>query len=298
MSRKILFFINPVSGTKSKKQLENRIISRCSERNISFEILFTSVEGDYRFLKDKITKEGITDVVICGGDGSLSPVITHLLRTEVNIGILPLGSGNGLARAAGIPGSLSRAFDIIFNGKAGWVDAILINNQLSCQLCGLGFDAQVALDFSKGKTRGLNTYIKHALKNFISTKTWKFEIEIEGTVFKEDAFCVCIANSNQFGNNFTIAPKASLNDGLLDLIVVKKTSKPIVLFEIVKQVLSGKIKSINEKGLEKQNVLYFQASQLKIKNLSKAPLHIDGDPTAAAEEFFIEVLPSAYRLIQ
>lgn len=298
MSRKILFFINPISGTKSKLPLEKNIVSRCAEKGISFEILHTTKEGNYDFLKEKIQKEGITDVVICGGDGSLSPIIASLLQSDVNMGILPLGSGNGLARAAGIPQSVHKALDIIFHGKAQYVDAILINNQLSCHLSGLGFDAQVAHDFSKQKNRGLHSYVKQVFKNFLKTTFWNFEIEIGGKVFKEQAFCVCIANSNQFGNNFTIAPKASLTDGLLDIIIVKKTSKPMMLFEIVKQVLAGKIKRIDEKGLGKKNIFYFQAKQLKIKNPDNAPMHIDGDPNASAPEFFIEVLPSAYRLIQ
>jgi YegS/Rv2252/BmrU family lipid kinase len=298
MSRKILFFINPISGTASKLRLEKKIIKKCTERNIAFEILFTSKDGNYIFLKNKIEKEGITDIVICGGDGSISPIISSLLNTKINIGILPLGSGNGLATAAGIPKSLDKAFEIIFIKNASCVDAFLVNNRLSCQITGLGFDAQVAYDFSLQKKRGLNTYIKQFFKNFFSAKTWHFEIEIEDRFFKEEAFCVCIANSNQFGNNFKIAPKASLSDGLLDIVIMKKTSKPMVLFELVKQVLSGEIKNIKEKDLHKQNVLYFQARQLKIKNIDMAPLHIDGDPVLSAEEFSIKVLPSAYRLIQ
>lgn len=298
MSRKILFFINPVSGTKSKEQLEKKIITKCTEKSILFEILFTSPDGDYTFLKNKIEKDGITDVVICGGDGSISPIISSLLDTKINIGILPLGSGNGLATAAGIPKSIDKAFEIIFRGNASLTDVFLINNRLSCQLSGLGFDAKVAYDFSLQKKRGLNTYIKQAFKNFFSAKTWLFEIEIEGHIFKEEAFCVCIANSNQFGNNFKIAPKASLSDGLLDIVIMKKTSKPNVLLGLIKQVLSGEIKSIKEKDLHKKNVLYFQAGKLKIKNVEAAPLHIDGEPSLTSKEFFIEILPSAYSLLQ
>ncbi|MEO5649433.1 MAG: YegS/Rv2252/BmrU family lipid kinase [Ginsengibacter sp.] len=298
MSRKILFFINPVSGTKSKEQLEKKIITKCTEKSILFEILFTSPDGDYTFLKNKIEKDGITDVVICGGDGSISPIISSLLDTKINIGILPLGSGNGLATAAGIPKSIDKAFEIIFRGNASLTDVFLINNRLSCQLSGLGFDAKVAYDFSLQKKRGLNTYIKQAFKNFFSAKTWLFEIEIEGHIFKEEAFCVCIANSNQFGNNFKIAPKASLSDGLLDIVIMKKTSKPNVLLGLIKQVLSGEIKSIKEKDLHKKNVLYFQAGKLKIKNVEAAPLHIDGEPSLTSKEFFIKILPSAYSLLQ
>ena len=298
MRRKILFFINPISGTRNKSSLKKEIASGCLKKGIAFEIIDTAADGNYDFLQKKIREEKITDAVIGGGDGSLRPIIAQLLHSNISVGILPLGSGNGLATAAGIPKAFDKAFEIVLNGHSAPVDAFLINEQLSCQITGLGFDAQVAHDFAKQKKRGLNTYIKQAFKNFISAKTWLFETEIDGKSFREKAFCFCVANSNQFGNNFIIAPKASLCDGLLDIIIVKKTSKPVILFEIVKQVFLGKIKSVHEKGLENKNILYFQTRKLTIKNSNHAPLHIDGDPCETASEFKIEILPAAYKLIQ
>lgn len=298
MSRKILFFINPISGTKNKLNLEKKIIEKCGEKNVSFEILFTSADGDYGFLKSKIQEDEITDIVICGGDGSVSPIVSSLLNTKINIGILPLGSGNGLATAAGIPKSLNKAFEIILNGTASCVDAFLINNRLSCQLSGLGFDAKVAYDFSNQRRRGINTYIRQVFKNFFSIKSYPFEIEIENRVFAEEAFCVCIANSNQFGNHFIIAPEASLSDGLLDVVIFKKTNKPFIILLLAKQVFTGKIKSVHQKDLDKKKVLYFQTDRLKIKNIGMAPLHIDGDPAPSSKDFVIEILPSAYKLLQ
>ncbi len=298
MSGKILFFINPISGTKSKSQLEKKIIKKCAERNISFEILFTSADGDYDFLRKKIEKDFITDVVICGGDGSLSPIISSLLNIEINIGILPLGSGNGLARTAGIPKSIDKAFEIIFNGKASFVDAFLINNRLSCHVSGIGFDAKIAYEFSKQKTRGFASYTRQSLKHFLSAKTYLFSVLADNVQFTEEAFLVCIANSNQFGNNFKIAPQASLCDGLLDLVIVKKTNKLQIVLSFVAQILSGKIKNINSKDFHQKKILYFQTNKIKLENPQLAPLHIDGDPAETAREFSIEVLPSAYRLIQ
>jgi len=298
MSRKILFFINPISGTKSKLLLEKKIIKKCGDNNIAFEILFTSSDGNYEFLKDKIAKELITDIVICGGDGSLSPIISFLLKIEINIGILPLGSGNGLAKTAGIPKSLDKAFDIIFKGKASYVDAFLINDRVSCHVCGLGFDAKVAHEFSKKRTRGLSTYTKETFKNFFSAQTYFFSIEVEDSRFNVEAFLICIANSNQFGNNFKIAPQASLCDGLLDIVILKKTNKFRVVLSFVKQILAGKAGNINEKGARKKNLLYFQTNKIKITNPQLAPLHIDGDPAPTVKEFSIEIIPSAYRLLQ
>lgn len=297
MSRKILFFINPVSGTKSKMDLEKKIIRKCGEKNISFQILFTSEEGDYNFLHDRILNENITDIAIAGGDGSIRHIVSAILNLDVNIGIIPLGSGNGLARTAGIPKSVDKAIDVILAGRTSATDAFLINNEMSTHVCGLGFDAKVAHDFSKSKKRGLHSYTKIALKNFGSAKTYPFIIEAEALKMEEEAFLICIANSNQFGNNFKVAPKASICDGLLDIVVVKKSSKPKVVLSFIQQILSGKLQSPKSKNFNQRNILYFQTNKLKIENPQLAPYHIDGDPAETTKFFSIEILPSAYNLI-
>ncbi len=298
MSRKILFFINPISGTKSKLHLEQKIITKCEEKNVSFEILFTSKDGNYDFLYEKIRNENVTGIAICGGDGSIRPIVSAILQLPVNIGIIPLGSGNGLARTAGIPNSVDKALDVVLAGKSSAIDAFLINDQLSTHVCGLGFDAKVAHDFSAANNRGLNTYTKIAVKNFTSAKTYPFKIEADGKSFEVEAFLICIANSNQFGNNFKVAPKASICDGLLDIVVVKKTNKAQAILSFINQVISGKIKSVHSRHFDKKNILYFQTSKIKIHNPRFAPLHIDGDPAETVKDFTIEVLPSAYKLIQ
>jgi YegS/Rv2252/BmrU family lipid kinase len=298
MSRKVLFFINPISGVRSKLNLEEKIIQKCKENNISFEILFTSKDGDYDFLRDKIRKENITDIAVCGGDGSISPIVSSILNIPVNVGIVPLGSGNGLARTAGIPKSIDKAIEIVLKGNDFYTDAFLINDKLSTHVCGLGFDAKVAHDFSKQKTRGLHAYTKLALKNFLSAKAFSFTIEVDEKKINVDAFLICIANSNQFGNNFKIAPRASICDGLLDIVVLKKTSKPEIVLSFMQQIIAGQIQNISSKNFDKKNILYFQTKKLKIKNPELAPLHIDGDPEETCKEFSIEILPATYKLIR
>jgi YegS/Rv2252/BmrU family lipid kinase len=298
MSRKILFFINPISGTRSKLRLEEKITRACLEKNVAFEILFTSRDGDYSFLRDKINKDFISDIAICGGDGSLSPVISAVSGMPVRIGILPLGSGNGLARTAGIPVSVDRALDIILKGKVQATDAFLINNRFSCHVCGLGFDAKVAHDFAKSKSRGLPEYTRLAIKNFIAAKPYPFTVEADGRTFDTEAFLICIANSNQFGNNLKIAPRASLSDGLLDIVILKKTGKAAVVLSFVQQILSGKITHIRSADNHSKDLLYFQTERLSIQNPQRAPLHIDGDPAETSGNFSIEILPGAFLLIQ
>ena len=297
MNRKILYFINPVSGPRRKPLLKDAIITSSFEQNIPYEIELTNPSGEYPWLADKIKNEGFTDVVICGGDGTINQVTSCLLGTHVNVGIIPRGSGNGLALAAKIPKNIDKAFQIIFTGTPTLIDAFFINEKFSCMLCGVGFDAQVAHDFALQPKRGLTTYVQQSVKNFITAKPYLFDITLGGQTFSTDAYFISVANSNQFGNNFTIAPKASLYDGLLDVIVVKKMSKTKMIWMVLQQIRSGEVGTQEDVNFHKREVLYFQTDKLIIHNHQLAPLHIDGDPAETSKKFKIEILPKAFKLI-
>ncbi len=298
MRRKFLFFINPVSGTADKTELESKIVKKCLEYRAGYHFAETSSKGLYPHLAEQLITDHITDIVICGGDGSLSPVIASQLGNDINFGIIPLGSGNGLALAAKIPRVIEKALDVVFTGKPVPVDAFLINGRLSCMLSGIGFDAQVAYDFSTQKKRGLNTYIVQAVKNFVSASPFPFVVEVNGNRLETNAFFICIANGNQFGNNFTIAPEASLSDGLLDIIIVKEMAKLKMLWAVMQQMNEGKLVENVAQEFDNRNVIYLQANELVIYNHESAPLHIDGDPAETSEKIEIKILPGAFKLIQ
>jgi len=297
MNRKFIYFINPISGTKNKVLTLEIIQKRTIEKNIPFEILHTNAAGNYDEIKLKITTENITDIIVCGGDGSVNQICNAMLGVNVNIGIIPMGSGNGLAFAAKIPKNINKALDIIFDGHALNIDSFYINKRFSCMLCGLGFDAQVAHDFAKQKQRGLKTYIKQSFKNFKGAKPYVFELQVNESTIHTEAFFISIANSNQFGNNFTIAPAASLHDGLLDIVVVNKMNKLRMIWHLLKQIRKGEVKPYEDKKFHSTDIGYFQASNITIYNPSMAPLHIDGEPVATAAEFKIEIIENAFRLL-
>ncbi len=297
MNRKFIYFINPISGTGGKTLLLAAIKQKTALQNIPYEILHTNAEGDYHYLVDKILIEKITDVIICGGDGTVNQIANALRNVDINIGIIPMGSGNGLAFAAKIPKKPEKALEIIFKGNSEYVDGFYINRRFSCMLCGLGFDAQVAHDFARQKKRGLPTYVKQSTRNFFTARPYPFKIEMDGTTFDTEAFFISIANSNQFGNNFTIAPQASLHDGLLDIVVVNKMSKLRMVWAILKQIRNGQVRMYEDKKYHRNDIHYFQAKKLSIKNPSLAPLHIDGDPAETAGLFSIEVIERAFRLL-
>jgi diacylglycerol kinase (ATP) len=296
--RNIIYIINPVSGTKTKKDLQQFIEKKTAEQKISFQIFPSVASGDYTFLHSVIKEQKITDVVIAGGDGTVSQVIGSLLDCDINFGIIPCGSGNGLATAAKISKQRTNALEVIFNGKAAAVDGFYANDRFACMLCGLGFDARVAHDFADQPKRGLATYARLAIKNFFSMKPHRFQLQLQHKNIETDAYFISIANGNQFGNNFTIAPKASLTDGLLDIVIVTSKNKISFVWQTLKQLAGwNKLQAIS---LIKENkgLIYFQTDQLNIINLSNAPLHIDGDPAETVAELKITVKKKCFRLLQ
>lgn len=296
--RNIIYIINPIAGSRAKKDLQQIIEKKTTVAGIPFRIYPSVASGDYSFLHPIIKEQRISDVIIAGGDGTVSQVVSSLMGLEINFGIIPCGSGNGLAYAAKIPRQPSRALEIIFNGKARVIDGFYLNDQFACMLCGLGFDAKVAHDFAQQPKRGLPTYIKQVVKNFFFAKTFSFEIILKGKRFSTEAYFICIANSNQFGNNVKIAPQASLSDGLLDIVIVTRQNKLSWMLQTLKQ-LSGSNKLQPETIADnKKAVLYFQTEKLAIKNLSEAPLHIDGEPAETPAELHIEIKKKCFRLLQ
>ena len=295
--RKIVYLINPISGTGNQRSLKEVIATKTKAAGIDFSIYPSLESGDYSFLYPIIKEEGITDVVVAGGDGTINQAVNSLREQHVQFGILPCGSGNGLAFSAGIPKNTGKALQVIFKGNSQWTDAFLINDTFACMLCGLGLDAQVAHDFANDPKRGLTTYIRKTIADFFSAKTYPFVLTAGGKKIKVDAFFISVANSNQFGNHFTIAPKASLTDGLLDIVVMTKQNKLSVLLQAIRQV--GGYNQLQELDVvdEKAAVIYFQTDTLRITNPQAAPLHIDGDPVESADVFNIRLLKHCFRLI-
>ena len=261
--------------------------------------MFPSVaDGNYSFLHSIIKEEKISDIVIAGGDGTISNVVGSLLNENVNFGIIPCGSGNGLAHTAKILKQPAKALDIIFNGKASAIDGFFVNDRFACMLAGLGFDAKVAHEFADHPKRGLMTYAQLTLKNFFSINPFRFELKFEKVKIDTDAFFISIANSNQFGNNFTIAPKASLTDGLLDIVIVTAQNKVSFVLQTLKQMAGWNMMETSSVITKKTGVIYFQTNKLDIINHSQAPLHIDGDPAETPEKLSVEIKKKCFRLIQ
>jgi len=294
--RRIAYIINPISGTGGKTGLQQTIETATQNKGITYDVFLSSADGNYSDIATFCTQNGVTDVVIAGGDGTINAALAGLRQLDVNFGILPSGSGNGLALSAGLPKNIDRALEVVFEGRTQPVDAFLINGHFACMLCGLGFDAEVAHQFAEDPQRGLMTYVKKSVGHFFVAHAYPFEILFNDLKLELDAYFISIANSNQFGNNFTIAPQASLTDGLLDVVIAKDQGKLAVLLQTLRQVAGfNKLQQANLLD-ETASVMYFQTDRLQVINKGAAPLHIDGDPAPTATEINIEVLKGCFNL--
>ena len=297
MKRKLMFFINPISGTRNKKNVESIIRKKCIKNEFDFDVVYTNPEGKYSDIEHHLIDNQFTDIIIVGGDGTVNQLTNTFKHLHLPFGIIPMGSGNGLAFAASIPANFLKALKTIFIGNTIEVDAFMVNNHYSCMLSGVGLDAQVAFDFAQKSSRGLLTYTQQSIVNYFKAHPYLFEINLPNFIFFTDAFFISIANSNQFGNNFTIAPKASLNDGLLDIVIVQKMHKSKLPFAILKQMKGDNLVEDIINKVSKNNILYFQTPSITIHNTKLARLHIDGEPVETEETITASIMPKAFKLI-
>lgn len=283
MRRRFFFVINPKAGTRSKDGLEKFIRQQADADGIDYHIFHTSPNTNAYSLQHLAEEFDATDVIACGGDGTVNMVAAAVRNTRMNLGIIPVGSGNGLGRTAALPLKPRQAYNVIRAGKVAKTDSFHVNRHFACMLSGIGFDAAVAEKFSHSSKRGLMTYTTQTLLEFFKAHPYQFEVCIEDFCFFTDAFFISVANSNQFGNNVTIAPLASISDGLLDIVIVQKMPKAGLPFALLRQIRgNNKLRSLAE-TIGKNHVLYYQAKSLQVRNLQLAPLHIDGDPVQTEE---------------
>lgn len=296
--RKFIYLINPISGTRKKDKVKKMIERETESRGFEYLLLPTNASGDYDHIKELVEQRAFTDIVMVGGDGTVNQVVDALRDQPVRFGIIPLGSGNGLALTAGIPSNAAAALALIFEGNCSRVDACMINNRFSCMLSGLGLDARVAHEFAHVSNRGLIAYTQQSIVQYFKAQPYQFEIVLDQFSFFTDAYFISIANSNQFGNQVTIAPQASIRDGLLDIVIVQKMNKARLPFAILKQIRGNNQLQELVEDMSKKNILYFQTPSLIIRNPKLAPLHIDGEPAETADTFQISLMKGCFNLIQ
>jgi diacylglycerol kinase (ATP) len=215
------FIINPAAGFVSQNtKLEKHILSEAKKHPVKVEIHRTKYAGHARELALQLSREGKIPVAV-GGDGTVNEVATSLFNSNGVMGIIPVGSGNGVARHLKISTNLKIALNQLFKGKSYYFDVGKVNSHVFVMLMGIGFDALVAEHMKIAKKRGLFAYAKLVLRLWPMFKGQKVSITENGKRSSHTVWMLNVANASQFGNNFYIAPQASMQDGLLDLSILK-----------------------------------------------------------------------------
>lgn len=264
--------INPVSGTRGKESIPDTVASVLRQDGAPEpEVLFTRQAGDGGMFAAEAVAHGSRLIVVAGGDGTVSDVAAALRGTSAALGIIPCGSGNGLARALGIPSDFEAAARLLgAEGKTMVCDNGLIDGRPFFCTCGVGFDAEVSKSFAAGRRRGRLSYLKDALLEYISYSPQPYAISVGGRVITQEAFLIAVCNASQYGNNAYIAPRASLTDGLLDITVVHGGSL-IDNARIGVELMSGHLD-------RNTHVETFRVAEAIISRLHEGPAHIDGEP--------------------
>lgn len=278
--KKALLIINPVSGTRSKHGLSKYVTERLANQGIRVKTLLTGAAGDACKMAARAAEEGYDMVITAGGDGTVNEAANGLAFTDCGLGILPFGSGNGLARTLGIPQDIYAALKIIEEGHTICSDRGLANGKPFYCTFGIGLDATVSHKFATEKRRGRSTYIRSVLREFLNYKSQSYGIMIGGKVITEKAIIIAVCNASQYGNNAYIAPKAKLTDGLLDLTVVHSGS-PFSSILVGVDLMVGNID-------KNRAIETFQTPNVTITRLEEGPVHLDGEPLQMGKRIDIE----------
>ncbi|MBR1448105.1 MAG: YegS/Rv2252/BmrU family lipid kinase [Prevotella sp.] len=281
--RKIVFIVNPISGTKSKEGLRPLIEQTIDPARFEWQIARTEYAGHASVIASQCVADGTDICVAVGGDGTVNEVARSLVHSQTALGIVPCGSGNGLARHLCLPMDMKGALEIINMGQTDHFDYGIINDQPFFCTCGMGFDAFVSLKFAESGKRGLTTYVENVMKESLSYKPDTYTVQDETGRHRYKAFLIACANAAQYGNNAYIAPGASMQDGLLDVIVMEPFNvieAPTIAVDLFAKTLDNNT-----------HIKRFQARQIHIHREQPGAVHYDGDPIRMEQEIDVEIVP-------
>ena len=286
----ITFVVNPISGTQEKEQIIALINEQLDIDQYTFQIQYTQYAGHAEEIAAQCAKEGHFAVVAIGGDGTVNEVARALTHTSTALGIIPCGSGNGLARHLHIPLQYTKAVELINRFDIKAIDYGTINGKPFFCTCGMGFDAYISAKFDKSLKRGPLTYLENAVKEVINYSPEKYTlIDEDGKEMTYTAFCITFANASQYGNNVYIAPMASMDDGLIDVTVIEPfnyAEAPLLAIQFMNGILPSK-----------GTVKMFRTKKLTILRDKENYLHCDGEPFVGGKEIVIEAHPQKLNVV-
>jgi diacylglycerol kinase (ATP) len=284
---KALFIINEKSGRRRDFDIAEVIRRSCA--SWTTELLPCGRKEDLDGMIDRAEAEGFDVVFAVGGDGTVHETAKRLIGRKPALGIVPTGSGNGFARHIHLPLDPAAALAVCEGGEIATIDTATVNGLPFLGVMGVGFDAVVADRFASSKVRGLETYVKEGVRSFAEFRAEDYEIVTPSETLRRKAFVVAVANSGQYGNNARVAPLASLQDGLLDIVIVNDTSLVNVPL-LMARLFTGTFHESNF-------VTTLQAPEVTIRRVADGPAHLDGEPVTLGTELAVKVVPRSLRVL-
>lgn len=288
----ISVIINPVSGRRGTRDQTQRKVAlasaRLMARGVDVRVVITEGPGHAHVLAREAVSAGVALVAAWGGDGTMNEVASALAGTSVVLGLVPGGSGNGLARDLGIPLQAERALDVLVDGRDRDIDGGVLDGHLFFNVAGLGLDARVARAFQEHGGRGIFSYVVKTARALLDGRGTACVIEAAGRSVTADALLVALANSRQYGSGLLIAPSARVDDGVIDVVVVPRMPLGRML-RYFPRVLAGAIDTV-------PGVLVVRAADATIRATSRLAYHIDGEPHEGDTPLRLSVQPRVLRV--
>lgn len=289
MKKKAVFVINLISGTSDKAAIPGLIDQYLDKTKFEYEIAITQYAGHASEIATKAKDNGVDVVVAVGGDGTVNEVARAIVHSNTALGIIPCGSGNGLARHLLLPLNVRKAIDVINRGEVRQLDYGIINDYPFFCTCGMGFDAFVSMKFAEAGKRGPITYVENVLREGLKYKPETYTIEDDNGTLQYKAFLISCANASQYGNNAYIAPQASMSDGLMDVIIME----PFDVFEAPQISIEMFSKTLDKNS----KIKTFRTRHLHIHRDKPGVIHYDGDPVMTGADIDIELKPKGINII-
>lgn len=270
LPQRLFLIINPKSGTETKEGIDRMLSRELADRGFEITSVFTRGPGDATELARQAVADGFDGVLACGGDGTVNETACGMVGTGVPMGIVPMGSGNGLARHLNIPIDPLMSLDVVAKRFVRDCDYGDVNGRPFFCTFGVGFDAAVSDRFAASGSRGRINYVRSAVHEFINYKPSTYSIVADGEVIDDEALLVAVCNANQYGNNAFIAPDASIKDGYLDLVVVRNMPKINTVWMSV-EMMWGTL-------TESRHIIKRKVKNVVINRKEPGPAHLDGEP--------------------
>lgn len=279
MSRKLLFIVNPNAG----KRVSDHIIETIRKefpQNIYFQIVIWKDKDHFDEITNLLTTQGYTDAIAVGGDGTVNHVAKTILNTGIKLGIVPIGSGNGLARSLGLSTKIEEVVKQLAEGRTATIDSGVVNKIPFFCTSGIGFDAHIGNLFATSVKRGLQSYVKITIRELFKYRAKEYTLTFNGQTITRKAFLITVANAGQYGNDFYIAPQASMQDGRFHVVILKPFN-PFHLPLLMTKILS-------RKAHLSSRIETYVTDKITITRKDSDTIHFDGEPAVEGKEVVFE----------